>query len=238
MKQKNYAKEAVMGFLRVKYLVVFIFMTSIVFGGLVAFAAPPDNFTATMVSQGMEMPMAKMGHKSRVENPGMKGIVTIALADAKKTIMMNTTTKVFSEQITQERDQMPNMYDPDVVFEKKKVGNETIDGHLCVKYDSVYYRKSKPDEKHKAIIWEAQDLKEFPIQMEITVPANPKYPGSGGKMVMKYKDVKLGAATASMFEVPSGYKKVNSPQEVMGFGSMGNIEEMMKKMPKGQRPPR
>jgi hypothetical protein len=55
---------------------------------------------------------------------------------------------------------------------------------------------------------------------------------------MKYKDVKLGAATASMFEVPAGYTKVNSAQEVMGFGGMGNMEEMMKKMPKGQRPPR
>jgi hypothetical protein len=74
--------------------------------------------------------------------------------------------------------------------------------------------------------------------MEVTVPANPKYPGSGGKMIVKYKDVKLGAATASMFEVPPGYKKVNSVQEVMGFGGMGNIEEMMKKIPKGQRPPK
>jgi hypothetical protein len=191
-----------------------------------------------MVTQGMEMPMARMGSKSRVENAGMPGVTTISLGDAKKTIMMNNATKVYSEQVHQERDQMPSMYDPDVVFEKKKVGNETIDGHPCVKYDSIYYRKSKPDEKHKATIWEAQDLKDFPIQMEITVPANPKYPGSGGKMVMKYKDVKLGAATASMFDVPAGYKKVNSPQEVMGFGNMGNMEEMMKKMPKGQRPPK
>jgi hypothetical protein len=228
-----------MRFLKVKHMILLVFMASVVSSSLNAFAAPPDNFTATMVmQQGMEMPMAKMGNKSRVENPGMKGVVTIALTDAKKTIMMNTNTKVYSEQVTQERDQMPNMYDPDVVFEKKKTGNETIDGHPCVKYDTVYYRKSKPDEKHKAIIWEAQDLKEFPIQIEVTVPANPKHPGSGGKMVMKYKDIKLGAATASMFEVPSGYKKVNSPQEVMGFGGMGNIEEMMKKMPKGQRSPK
>lgn len=218
-------------------MVLVIFMASIFLSGVAALAAPPDNFTATMVSQGMEMPMARMGSKSRVENPGMKGVVTIALGDAKKTIMMNTATKMYSEQSTQERDQMPTMYDSDIVFDKKKVGNETIDGHPCVKYDSVYYRKSKPEEKHKATIWEAQDLKDFPIQMEITVPSNPKYPGSGGKMVMKYKNVKLGAATASMFEVPSGYKKVNSMQEVMGFGGMGNMDEMMKKIPKGQRPP-
>jgi hypothetical protein len=227
-----------MALFRVKYVVSVIFIASIVFSGMAVFAAPPENFTATMVSQGMEMPMARMGSKSRVENPGMKGVVTIALGDAKTTIMINTTTKTYYEQSTQERDQMPTVYDRDVVFEKKKVGNETIDGHPCIKYDAVYYRKSKPDEKHKATVWEAQDLKEFPIQTEITVPSNPKYPGSGGKMVMKYKDVKLGAATASMFEVPSGYAKVNSAQEVMGFGGMGNMEEMMKKIPKGQRPPR
>jgi hypothetical protein len=227
-----------MGLLRVKYFITVIFMAGIVLSSMVTFAAPPENFTATMVSQGMEMPMARMGSKSRVENAGMPGVVTISLGDAKKTIMINTTTKVYSEQIIQEKEQMPTMYDSDIVFDKKKVGNETIDGHPCIKYDSVYYRKSKPEEKHKAIIWEAQDLKDFPIQMEVTVPANPKYPGSGGKIVVKYKDVKLGAATASMFEVPSGYKKVNSPQEVMGFGSMGNMEEMMKKIPKGQRPPR
>lgn len=227
-----------MGFLKMKHRIIVIFTVCLVLSGLEVFAAPPENFTATMVTQGMEMPMARMGTKSRVENAGMPGVITISLGDSKKTIMMNNTTKTYSEQIHQEKDQMPNMYDPDVVFDKKKVGNETIDGHPCVKYDSVYYRKSKPDEKHKATIWEAQDLKEFPIQMEITVPANPKYPGSGGKMLIKYKDVKLGAATASMFEVPAGYKKVNSPQEVMGFGGMGNMEEMMKKMPKGQRPQR
>jgi hypothetical protein len=232
------SKEVIMGLLRVKYFITVIFMAGIVLSSMAAFAAPPENFTATMVSQGMEMPMARMGSKSRVDNAGMPGMVTISLGDAKKTIMMNTTTKVYSEQIIQEKEQMPTMYDSDIVFDKKKVGNETIDGHPCIKYDSVYYRKSKPEEKHKAIIWEAQDLKDFPIQMEVTVPANPKYPGSGGKMVVKYKDVKLGAATASMFEVPSGYKKVNSPQEVMGFGGMGNMEEMMKKIPKGQRPPR
>jgi hypothetical protein len=226
-----------MSFLRVKHCIIVVAMTFFLLSSIPALAVPPENFTATMVSQGMEMPMARMGTKSRVENAGMPGVITISLGDTKKTIMMNTTTKAYSEQLHQERDQMPNMYDPDVVFDKKKVGNETIDGHPCVKYDAVYYRKSKPDEKHKTTIWEAQDLKDFPIQMEITVPANPKYPGSGGKMLIKYKNVKLGAATASMFEVPAGYKKVNSPQEVMGFGGMGNMEEMMKKIPKGQRPP-
>ena len=73
--------------INIRYLVPVFFMASILLTGLSVFAAPPDNFTATMVSSGMEMPMAKIGTKSRVENPGMKGLVTINLADAKKTIM-------------------------------------------------------------------------------------------------------------------------------------------------------
>jgi hypothetical protein len=221
-----------------RYLAPFFFMACFMFTGFPVFAAPPDNFTATMVSSGMEMPMAKMGAKSRVENPAMKGLVTISLADAKKTIMLNVAGKTYFEQPIQDQERAPNIHDADMVFDKKKVGTDTIDGHPCIKYDAVFYRKSQPEEKYKAVIWEAQDLKEFNIQSEITVPPNPKYPGSGGKMVMKFKDIKLGAATASMFEVPGDYTKVNSVQEVMGFGGIGNIEEMMKKIPKGQRPPR
>ena len=221
-----------------RYLMSFLFVAGILLTGFSVLAAPPDNFTATMVSSGMEMPMANMGTKSRVENPGIKGLVSISLANAKKTIMMNTISKIYYEQPIQDREKAPNVYDPDVVFDKKKVGTDTIDGHPCIKYDSTFYRKSKPEEKYKATLWEAQDLKDFNIQTEVIVPANQKYQGSGGKMIMKFKDIKLGAATASMFEVPRDYKKVNSVQEVMGAGGMGNIGEMMKHIPKGQRPPK
>jgi hypothetical protein len=231
-------KEEIMSRVRARHLVPFLFITGFLFIGSSVFAAQPDNFTATMVSSGMEMPMAKMGMKSRVENPAMKGLVTISLADAKKTIMLNVAGKTYFEQPIQDQERAPNIHDADMVFDKKKVGTDTIDGHPCIKYDAVFYRKSQPEEKYKAVIWEAQDLKGFNIQSEITVPPNPKYPGSGGKMLMKFKDIKLGAATASMFDVPGDYKKVNSMQEVMGFGGMGNIEEMMKKIPKGQRPPK
>ncbi len=221
-----------------RYLVPIFFMAVILLTGLSVFAAPLDNFTATMVSSGMEMPMAKMGTKSRVENPGMKGLVTISLADAKKTIMMNSVTKTYFEQPVQTQERTPDVHDPDMVLDKKKVGTDTIDGHPCIKYDTVFYRKSKPEEKHKATIWEAQDLSNFTIQTEVAVPANPDHKGSGGKMIMKFKDIRLGAATASMFEVPKDYKKVNSVPEVMGIGGMGNMNEMMKKMQKGQRPPK
>ena len=222
----------------VRYLVSLLLMTGMLSGGSSLLAAPPDNFTATMVTSGMEMPMAQMGAKNRVENPAMKGLVTIHLADMKKSILLNTTNKTYFEQPIAEHGNAADPYDPDVVFDKKKVGTDTIDGHPCIKYDATFYRKSRPGEKFKATLWEAQDLKGFTIQTEMTVPANPQYPGSGGKMVMKFKDIRLGAAKASMFEVPGDYTKVNSIPELMGLGGMGNFEEMMKNIPKGQRPPK
>ncbi len=222
----------------VRYLVSLLLMTGILSGGSSLLAAPPNNFTATMVTSGMEMPMAQMGAKNRVENPAMKGMVTIHLADMKKSILLNTTNKTYFEQPIAEHGNAADPYDPDVVFDKKKVGTDTIDGHPCIKYDATFYRKSRPGEKFKATLWEAQDLKGFTIQTEMTVPANPQYPGSGGKMLMKFKDIRLGAAKASMFEVPGDYTKVNSMPELMGLGGMGNFEEMMKNLPKGQRPPK
>jgi hypothetical protein len=188
-------------------------------------AAPPDNFTAKMVMEGMAMPMAKMGKKSRTENPMLPGIVTITLADEKKTIQMSTANKAYMETTQQER--TPSPMDPNIVVEKKKIGTEKIDGHPCIKYDTVFYRKDKPAEKHEAVIWEAEDLGGLPIRQEMAMPEMPK--GSkGGKMVVEFKEINVGAAKASMFEVPKDYKKVNSMPELMG--GMGPMLDQMKKM--------
>lgn len=219
--------------LRLSCVVLIGFIMGVIFFNAQVFASPPDNFTATMVTEGIETPMAKMGAKTRVENVGMKGIVTIVLNDAKKTITLNTNKQLYHEQSITQQDQFFSYYEPDMVFEKKKIGTEKVDGHPCNKYDALYYRKSKPGEKHKAVIWEATDLKDFPIKMEVVTPQ--------GKTTITYKNIKLGAANASMFEVPKGYKKVNTVHEVMDIGigmGMDKMDEMMKKMQKRQTPQR
>ena len=126
-----------------------------------AFAAPQDNFTAKMVTMGMTMPMAKLGNKTRVENVMMGGLVTISLMDQRKTIMMNTNSKTYFEKAMEEK--VPSVHDPRAVVEKKKIGSETIDGHPCIKYDTVVYYKDKPQEKFNMVLWEAQDLGGFQI---------------------------------------------------------------------------
>jgi hypothetical protein len=202
-----------------------------------ALAAPPDNFTAKMTAMGIAMPMAKMGNKSRMENIMMGGLVTISLLDQKKTVMMNVKNKTYFEKAME--DKVASIHDPRAVIDKKKIGSETIDGHPCLKYDTVFYLKERPQEKFNAVIWEAQDLGGLPIRTEMAVPESSKM-GGPGKIVTEFKDIKIGAATASMFEIPKDYKKVNSMNEVMGMGQPGDMkgmQEMMKQMQK-MKPPK
>ncbi len=193
-----------------------------------AFAGPPDNYTATLVMEGMSMPIAKMGDKTRGENPMMQGLVSLHLMDAQKMIMMSSANKTYMEQPLDPKE-APSLDDPRVVVEKKEIGSETIDGHPCTKYDSVFYLRDNPAEKYKAILWEAKDLGGLVIRNETTLP--PGKMGSGEqKAVTELKNVKLGAAKASMFEVPKDYRKVNNMMEMMG--GMDKMKDMIKQQAK------
>jgi len=198
-----------------------------------ALAAPPDNYTCKMVFMGMSMPMAKLGNKSRVENIMMGGLVTISLKDLKKSITMNTKNKTYFEQTAQER--VPSIDDPNVVIEKKKIGSETIDGHPCIKYNAVFYKKDKPQEKFNSVLWEAQDLGGLAIKNEVVIPENKRREGGPEKFSSELKEIKVGAATAAMFDVPKDYKKVSSMNEVMGMGQ-GDMGELIKQMQKKSNP--
>ena len=193
-------------------------------------AGPPDNYTAKMVMEGMTMPVAKMGNKMRAENPMMQGLVTIHFMDSRKMIMMSTTNKTYMEQ-DMKQEGAPSIDDPRVVVEKKQIGSETIDGHPCNKYDSVFYIKDKPAEKYKAIIWEAKDLGGLVIRSETALPPE-KARGGKDKIVNEIKEIKVGAAKSSMFEVPKDYRKVENMMEMMG--GTQKMEDMFKGM-KGKK---
>jgi hypothetical protein len=145
-------------------------------------------------------------------------------------IMMSTSNKTYLEQeIQQER--APSIDDPRVVIEKKQIGSETIDGHPCTKYDSVFYIKDKPAEKYKALLWEAKDLGGLVIRTETVLPPDKAMRGKD-KIVTQLKEIKIGAAKASMFEVPKDYRKVENMMEMMGGAP--KMDEIFKGM-KGKK---
>jgi hypothetical protein len=206
-------------------IVAVLVMLSWLFPSL-SIASPPDNYTATMVMEGMTMPIAKMGNKMRTENPMMQGMVNIHFLDSGKMVMMSTANKTYMEQAL-EQDRAPSIDDPRVAIQKKPIGSETIDGHPCNKYDAVFYMKDKPAEKYRAIIWEAKDLGGLVIRNETNLPPE-KALGGKTKVVTELKDIKVGAAKSLMFEVPKDYRKVGNMMEMMG--GMPKMDEMFKGM--------
>jgi hypothetical protein len=145
---------------------------------------------------------------------------------------MNTKNKTYFEQTAQER--LPSIDDPNVVIEKKKIGSETIDRHPCIKYNAVFYKKDKPQEKFNSVLWEAQDLGGLAIKNEVVIPKNQRMKGGPEKFSSELKEIKVGAATAAMFDVPKEYKKAGSMNEVMGMGQ-GDMRELMKQMQKKEK---
>ncbi|MBF0320916.1 MAG: hypothetical protein HQL01_14040 [Nitrospirae bacterium] len=197
-----------------------------IMAGSAAYAAPPENFTGKMVMMGtgIAIEFARMGEKMRTESPGIKGLAGIILPGASKNISLYIPNKLYYEYPIDPNDE-PSIHNPDVVIEKKKLAEETIDGHPCIKSEAVYYVKDKPEKKNKAVIWEATDLSGLIIRYEIKMSdlKKPVAPGSKDLVVVtEIKDIKIGAATASMFEVPKDYKKVNSMQELMA-GAISSI---------------
>ncbi|KWT83449.1 hypothetical protein [Candidatus Magnetominusculus xianensis] len=202
-----------------KKIIILSLLAAFLMIGSFAFAAPPDNYTGKMVlmGTGIAIEFARMGDKTRTESPAIKGLANISMPVAKKSISMYIPDKLYFEH-TMDPNEMPSLHSSNVVFEKKELGKETIDGHPCTKYDAVYYLKDKPEDKYNAIIWEASDLGGLIIRYEVKMPETkkPVMPGNTGQSVVtEIKDIKIGAATASMFEVPKDYKKVSTMQELM-----------------------
>jgi hypothetical protein len=88
--------------------------------------------------------------------------------------------------------------------EKKPLGHETIDGHACVKNLSTV-KSQKGAVLIQATTWNAADLKDFPIQIEIKE--------SGNITMMHFQNVNLAKPDARLFDIPAGYKDGNAPDK-------------------------
>jgi hypothetical protein len=190
----------------------------------IAYCFPePTNYTATMVTEKMQSNYARDGKKirSEMEMGEMGKMISIVRTDVKKNIMLNPAKKTYFENTWQESKMKsdPSIFESDTKYkvEKVKVGSETIDKHPCIKYTMTITNK-ETSEKQTGTIWEATDLQNLMIKYESE--------HNGKKMTTEWKNVKLNAATAEMFEVPAGYTKANSMMELMGMGGMGNMPQM------------
>ncbi len=127
----------------------------------------------------------------------------------------------------------------------RATGRETLQGFECTIYQGkITFSEGQSPAPMK--VWYSKKLG-YPMRMETTL--EPPM----GAMTHSLENIKIGPQPASLFQIPAGYKKVNSVEDAMGTSGFGlpsmtgsqggpsqedidnmkeQIEEMMKNMQK------
>jgi hypothetical protein len=140
---------------------------------------------------------------------GMDRMVTLARPDQKRVYLIYPGLQAYCEM--PDHDGGDNSQPPKI--EKEELGKETVEGHPCVK--SRVTITDEQGRQSKLTVWQATDLKEFPIKSEMKE--------GGNTIVTVFKNVQFTQPAASLFEPPTGFRKYASVQEMM----MGAMQKMM-----------
>jgi len=144
---------------------------------------------------------------------GMDKMVIVSRPDKKLTYMVYPSLKSHLET--------PAAGDTlsEFKMETTDLGNETLDGHACVKQKAVV--TDAEGKKHEATVWKAADLKDLPIKI-IQNEQNTL-------ITMTLKNVSLSKPEASLFEVPAESAKYENIMALM----QGAMQKQLGGLPAG-----
>jgi hypothetical protein len=135
---------------------------------------------------------------------GMDQTVVIMRPDKKVTLSIFPRAKAYAE-VPMTREETLAV-DKNYKVQKAPLGKENVDGHACEK-NKVILTDDKGT-RDEATVWNATDLKDFPVQMQIPVDKD-------STVVIKFRDVKLGRLDPGQFEAPAGLAKYSSAEALL-----------------------
>jgi hypothetical protein len=175
----------------------------------VNFDAGKTRFEMNMSEmKGSKMPANIMDH---MKSMGMDTIISIARPDLKLTYVVYPGLNSYAEMAGQDPTAGASL--DDFKVETTELGKETVEGHDCVKNKVTV--TDKDGAKHESTVWNATDLKQFPIKIVTT--------DNGPASTILFKDVTFTKPAANLFEAPAGFTKYTDVQVMMQT-------EMAKKM--------
>ncbi|HSY19142.1 MAG TPA: DUF4412 domain-containing protein [Candidatus Acidoferrales bacterium] len=137
---------------------------------------------------------------AQMKQMGMDSVVSISRPDKKLAYVIYNGMQSYIE--TPLTDKADTATVEDFTAEVTELGKDTVDGHDCVKNKVVV--SDKEGTKHESTVWNAKDLKNFPVKIEATE--------QGRTTVMSFKDVSFKKPDAGDFEAPAAFTKYASPQ--------------------------
>ena len=167
----------------------------------------------------MSMNMAKMSEDmppdavARMKQMGMVHYVVILHPGTdNRSLVLYPDLKAY----VQNTGRMTNADKGKLKVEKTKIGTGRVAGHPCEEYRITVTR---PDGQQSSMTeWQATDMDNFPIKLEMK--------NDGTVTSLLFTHINHSAPPASLFEVPAGYKKYDSMQQLM----MSQIRKMMGNM--------
>lgn len=180
--------------------------------GKLAFDSGKARFEMNMAeAKGDAIPPQML---AQMKAMGMDKVISISRPDQKTTYLIYPGMKAYAAIPNQDQDSSTS--EADYKIETTELGKETIDGHPCIKNKAVV---TDPEgKKHESTLWNATDLKKFPVQIKTSE--------DGNDITLHFKTVKLTKPAGSEFDLPSDFTKYDSMMSLMQH-------EMMKHMQNG-----
>jgi hypothetical protein len=163
------------------------------------------QFSATLVMSGIpaggpvaqgDMKVYRSGDKMRT-TLGAMGYMVVDLAQHTNYMVMGSGMCM---QMPTTRQQNPFAQASDATIERSPAGTDTVDGHSCKVENLTVTSQSGKVVKMK--VWEAGDLRGFPIKTEIQSDKGP--------ITVQYKDISFDTPPASLFAHPDNCRQMGA----------------------------
>ena len=140
--------------------------------------------------QSKDLPPSKI---TELKESGMERIISLFRPDKKVTYIVYPGIQSYVSIPLAKED--TDAFEKGLKLEKTALGKETFDGHACVKNKVVVKDAKGP--VLQAVTWNAADLKDFPLQIEIKE--------KGNTVRMHFTQLRFAKPDPQQFNVPPAY---------------------------------
>ena len=140
--------------------------------------------------QSKDLPPSKV---AELKEAGMERVISLFRPDKKVTYIVYPGTQSYLSMPLTKED--IDAFEKGLKLEKSPLGKETLDGHDCMKNKVVVTDTNGP--VLQAVTWNAADLKDFPLQIEMKE--------KGNTVRMHFTELRFTKLDPQQFDVPPAY---------------------------------
>ena len=139
--------------------------------------------------------------QGRLQEMGMDETVMIRLPEMKTSFVVYPRAQAYIEMPLDWRERLKEI----VEVEKTRLNEDVFDGHRCVRYQ-VHVTNSLGEE-NDVLVWEATDLKNFPVKLRFEMPPSVFY--------LEFRHVSLAPPDVDLFHPPLDYTRYSTLGELV-----------------------